>query len=319
MTRRPSSPATERPSKQTCTAQPSLYFTEAFPPELILSITRLAHPSARRMRQANKAFRALISNDDVIWAEAGWRTSTEGLSACWKWACHGCHTHVLKAYRVDVLPHEVEEGIIAVAGSTKPDALEAFGILSVVATFTYSLRSKALLAASGSEQVAIVKLLLTDLKAGSKRDEESAEWEQAKAESLVDAAKKGYVEIVKALLDAGVDVHFDDDSALIRAATEGRAEVVKALLDAGANNRSLALQKAVRSSSSVETVKSLVAADKIIHHPSLPTSVAADPITALLNTDDPDLFGELNPSTLRRTAQTFQQPPTNGGSGTANR
>lgn len=52
------------------------------------------------------------------------------------------------------------------------------------------------------------------------------------------AARKGYLEIVKALLDKGTDINatnYDGDTALNEAAGCGRLEVVQFLLDKGAS------------------------------------------------------------------------------------
>lgn len=49
------------------------------------------------------------------------------------------------------------------------------------------------------------------------------------------AAHRNYTEVVKALLDAGADVHAGDDMALRWAAESGCLEAVKILLDAGAD------------------------------------------------------------------------------------
>jgi len=48
-------------------------------------------------------------------------------------------------------------------------------------------------------------------------------------------ARHGKTEFVKYLLDAGADVHADDDAALQWACYEGHTEIVKILLDAGAD------------------------------------------------------------------------------------
>ena len=52
---------------------------------------------------------------------------------------------------------------------------------------------------------------------------------------LLDAAGNGNARTVKALLDAGADVHAFGDEALCMAAVKGHAEVIRVLLAAGAD------------------------------------------------------------------------------------
>ena len=52
---------------------------------------------------------------------------------------------------------------------------------------------------------------------------------------LMNAAERGHADVVALLLDAGADVHADDDDALRWAASNGHAGVVALLLDAGAD------------------------------------------------------------------------------------
>jgi ankyrin repeat protein len=54
-------------------------------------------------------------------------------------------------------------------------------------------------------------------------------------EALRRAAEAGHTDVVRLLLGAGADVHARDDEALWRAARSGRTEVVMVLLDAGAD------------------------------------------------------------------------------------
>jgi ribosomal protein S18 acetylase RimI-like enzyme len=66
----------------------------------------------------------------------------------------------------------------------------------------------------------------------------SQKTQKEKNKKLIKAAREGYTELVKLLLDAGADIEAKDKygyTALIRAASNGYTEVVKLLLDAGAD------------------------------------------------------------------------------------
>jgi hypothetical protein len=89
---------------------------------------------------------------------------------------------------------------------------------------------------------------------------------RATPEELIDAAKSGNAEAVKALLDKGVDVNAadkDDTTALIYTSMHGHTETVKTLLDKGANVNAVnndgwtALMRASRNDHT-ETVKALL-------------------------------------------------------------
>ena len=56
--------------------------------------------------------------------------------------------------------------------------------------------------------------------------------------ALIESAKRGHLETVRALIGAGADVHHQNlfrDTALILAADKGHLETVRALIDAGAD------------------------------------------------------------------------------------
>ena len=71
------------------------------------------------------------------------------------------------------------------------------------------------------------------------RAAKAAEYMERKGENLdkllIQAASDGHTDTVKLLLDAGANVHAENDQALRWAASDGHTDTVKLLLDAGAN------------------------------------------------------------------------------------
>ena len=81
------------------------------------------------------------------------------------------------------------------------------------------------------------------------------------------SAENGHVEVVSALLEAGADIHANNDDALRWSAENGHVEVVSALLEAGADihaNNDAALRRSA-SNGHVEVVSALLEAGADIH------------------------------------------------------
>ncbi|KAJ3045558.1 hypothetical protein HDV00_009215 [Rhizophlyctis rosea] len=73
------------------------------PQEIILAIAHLSGPvRSRKIRRTCKANLKLITAEDLVWAEAGWRHCFDGFEECWEWAYTGWHTKVIWAYLADV-------------------------------------------------------------------------------------------------------------------------------------------------------------------------------------------------------------------------
>jgi len=90
----------------------------------------------------------------------------------------------------------------------------------------------------------------------------SGKRQQALNWALFLAAYDGKTEIVKALLDAGADVHAGDEHALEIAVLHGHTETAMALLEAGANPRDesspVAAWRLAAMNGHKDTVKALV-------------------------------------------------------------
>ena len=59
--------------------------------------------------------------------------------------------------------------------------------------------------------------------------------QEKKDKALINASRRGHTEAVKSLINAGADVHANNNEALQWASANGHIEVVKLLLDAGAD------------------------------------------------------------------------------------
>ena len=91
--------------------------------------------------------------------------------------------------------------------------------------------------------------------------------QEEKNKVLINASKRGHTEMVKVLIDAGADVHVENDWALQWASYYGHIEVVKLLLDAGADvhaKNDLALRYA-SANGHIEVVKLLLDAGASIN------------------------------------------------------
>jgi len=73
------------------------------------------------------------------------------------------------------------------------------------------------------------------LKPRSEEELKFAFKDMSPRDKLITGAKEGLIWLVQNALDAGADVHTDNDTALRIASYNGYTEIVKLLLDAGAN------------------------------------------------------------------------------------
>ncbi|KAJ3043908.1 hypothetical protein HDV00_003947 [Rhizophlyctis rosea] len=201
------------------------------PPELILMIARLSTPPttspARSFRCTCRAYRALITAEDLAWAEGGWRYSIHGLKNCWKWAVRHRHLKVLEAYLFEVEKEKTKllMGTLRSAANTNDVFLTRLILRTSVKVPKMS--PAALCAAAARGNIDIVSLLL---ERGAKL--------QARNKALGWAARRGRSAVVRLLLTSGAKVGFDSDEALRSAASaaasrDGYILTVTALLEAG--------------------------------------------------------------------------------------
>ncbi|KAJ3041231.1 hypothetical protein HDV00_009769 [Rhizophlyctis rosea] len=99
----------------------------ALPPEIIRHIARLAEPApCRRLRNACKGTRVLITESDVVWAEAGWRHFVRGIDNCWDWATRHWHTTILRLYASEVTMPKLCDSVQQAVRKLDLDTLKEF-------------------------------------------------------------------------------------------------------------------------------------------------------------------------------------------------
>ncbi|KAJ3037860.1 hypothetical protein HDV00_001275 [Rhizophlyctis rosea] len=195
-----------------------------FPPEIVLTISRLSHPLAiRSLQRACKGFHKLINKDDLVWAEAGWRTHTRDLRHCWHWATRNWHVEVLRAYARDVSVGDREWTLCSEA-VVRGD-LSVVRFLLSVGVNIHRQEGRALRNAASNGRADVVKELIKDGANVDVRD----------GDPLHEAASHGHLGVIKVLVDAGVNVHAANEKVLRAAAQSGHVDSVRELLQAGAD------------------------------------------------------------------------------------
>ncbi|KAJ3040745.1 hypothetical protein HDV00_010502 [Rhizophlyctis rosea] len=247
-------------------------------PEIYLIIAHLAGPKgSRKLRNTNESFRALITMDDLNWAEAGWRLSQYGVDDCWEWASLLWQTKVLKPLLMDVGLAMLRRalGQAARRGDTE-------WVRILLGKYERSTEKdldpcqyvdrpmmQPVPAASFGGHVEILRSLL----AASKRSLYPA---HEKTDALEFAASKGHVEVINALLAAGTNVNSWWIDPLREAAMNGHVHAVKVLVKAGANNEQceVAMREAA-GEGHVEVVKVLLAASRDVPRAATLALIAA--------------------------------------------
>ncbi|KAJ3027775.1 hypothetical protein HDV00_010861 [Rhizophlyctis rosea] len=188
-------------------------------------IARLTPPPAcHYLRFASKRTRALISFEDVVWAEAGWRRYTQGLQKCWRWAVTKGHLEIVTTYIHDVKAKDLVRALGIAAEKGHLELVMLF--IEDCSVDVHSDDDHPLKLASQHGHYEVVKYLI-DVGADVHAGDDNA---------LDHAAYGGHLEVVNLLIGAGANVVAAGPGfPLYFAASQGHSLVVQALLNAGAD------------------------------------------------------------------------------------
>ncbi|KAJ3032267.1 hypothetical protein HDV00_007724 [Rhizophlyctis rosea] len=205
--------------------------------------------AAKGLRSTCKAFRALISVKDIIWAEAGrklkvhWYRSffhvDDPFQNCFRWATVHGHAEVLRSLIPSLPPSTRQNRLnLLLMDLAEKGHIEAVNValdMGADATFTDDDGDCALNCAARVGPVEIVQALL---KAGAKQhminlaDHQLKHYERG---PLYIAAGADHPDIVKVLLEAGAHEHLRDGATLVEASFWGFLDIIELLLAAGAD------------------------------------------------------------------------------------
>ncbi|KAJ3035998.1 hypothetical protein HDV00_003132 [Rhizophlyctis rosea] len=277
-------------------ASPPPYQPE-LPLEMHLAIGKLTDPKTiRNLRHINKRHRALITNTDLVWTEAGWRYFTCGVKDCCYWAVRSGHAWILELY-VSELDRETLDWMLKVAA--KKGFEDVVKIILKGDGTDRNVRGLALLRAAEAGHLGTVLHVALERAAveghgdvvahliirqnGSGHDTalckaasrghvdvtlilltSGTTGRSCRRAPLACAAEKGHIKVVDLLLWTP-DLHHTQrqlDQALVSAAKIGAAEIVRLLVGAGADievhvDGTFAVNAAC-SSGNVDTVKALM-------------------------------------------------------------
>ncbi|KAJ3287681.1 hypothetical protein HK104_008485 [Borealophlyctis nickersoniae] len=213
------------PRKAKVDDEPNPLMPITLPLELFPDIVRRCHPvTGRTIRCANKALSRIITDNDLVWAEAGCRLR-EGTENCWKWVIWKNHGRLirwfLEASGMDVvhLDNDYALRVAAHRGHVELVRLLVDHGANVDVLGTYTLQISAMYG-----QLEMVRLLL---------EKRADAWNSGSA--LSHAASNGHAEVVQMMLENGADVYADLEGPLMYAAGRGYLKVVRILLEHGAN------------------------------------------------------------------------------------
>ena len=154
------------------------------------------------------------------------------------WAEHGDVGAVTELMAGVSDPIEIDDALLLAGGAGHADVVRVLSgdVRAGV------LQSGALQAAAVSGHVEVVEFLLTHLRGTDGKPREYVDPVEPVetlavqlGEALYYASSSGHAVIVAMLIDAGADVHFEDDEAILYASSNGRLIVVRQLIAAGAD------------------------------------------------------------------------------------
>ncbi|KAJ3292811.1 hypothetical protein HK104_005011 [Borealophlyctis nickersoniae] len=245
------------------------------PYELFRNIVRCCHPrDGRTLRRLNKQISYIITTDDLVWGEAGWRIARnksgwdirDKKEDCLRWAAENGHLGVvrwcLEIGGVDV--HVYDDYALRRAASNghfdvvrlvlekgaNPRTLRGEPIKKAAehGHLEGHLEIVRLLLDKGGNVDSAMRLAVFGGQSGSVRllmENGAHVYVGDDGHPLWLAARNGNLEMVRLLLENGADVHARDGRALTFAATYGHTQVVRLLLEHGADMRDDALRKVI--------------------------------------------------------------------------
>jgi hypothetical protein len=218
------------------------------PVELIRLVALVAGPfTSRSIRCTCRALSRLVTDADLLWAEAGWRLSRHGAEVVFGWALYKTGSGRLI------------RSLARTMASLPADVMDRYQPLTI-----------ALGSAVVDNDIETAKLLL-ELGA-DKMSDNDIDGAYSPGRLLITAASKNFPDMIKLLLGSGIDVNalqgkslYRQSTALSAAAERGAVKAVDCLLAAGAEDRDGSALSAAASYNQMEVIRVLLRAGRAYH------------------------------------------------------